>query len=213
MAATRTLKLLLIGDSGVGKSCLLLRYCDDRYQPNMLATMGIDFRVKDVVVDQRRPAKLQIWDTAGQERYRTITQSYFRGAEGVVFVYDVADRASFNNIINWVRDIEMRSGRPLERVLVANKCDLRGDESKAPGDLVSVREGQELAERYQMPFLEASARDNTNVDMIFELLATGIMSTPPPMASETSTTRGSDLLCDSGLGNAYAAATAANCKC
>ena len=98
-------KLLLIGDSGVGKSCLLLRYSDDKFNTSHITTIGIDFKIKTVDLDQKK-VKMQIWDTAGQERFRTITAAYYRGAHGVLLVYDVTDEGSFENVRNWMRNIE-----------------------------------------------------------------------------------------------------------
>ncbi|KAJ7159423.1 P-loop containing nucleoside triphosphate hydrolase protein [Mycena filopes] len=91
------IKLLLIGDSGVGKSCLLLRFCDDAWTPSFITTIGIDFKIRTIELDGRR-IKLQIWDTAGQERFRTITTAYYRGAMGILLVYDVTDERSFNSL-------------------------------------------------------------------------------------------------------------------
>ena len=98
-------KLLLIGDSGVGKSCLLLRYSDDKFTTSFITTIGIDFKIKTIHLDQKK-VKMQIWDTAGQERFRTITAAYYRGAHGVLLVYDVTDETSFENVRNWMRNIE-----------------------------------------------------------------------------------------------------------
>ena len=99
------IKLLMIGDSGVGKTCLLLRYANDSFSPTFITTIGIDFKIKQIHLDGK-DIKLQIWDTAGQERFRTITTSYFRGAQGILLVYDVTDRGSFENIRNWVSQIQ-----------------------------------------------------------------------------------------------------------
>ncbi|WBY58514.1 ras-related protein Rab-1B [Plasmodium yoelii yoelii] len=98
-------KILLIGDSGVGKSCLLLRFADDTYTDSYISTIGVDFKIKTIEIDDKI-IKLQIWDTAGQERFRTITSSYYRGAQGIIIVYDVTDRDSFNNVKNWIIEIE-----------------------------------------------------------------------------------------------------------
>ena len=94
------IKLLLIGDSGVGKSCLLLRFSDDAFNTSFITTIGIDFKIRTVEIDNKR-CKLQIWDTAGQERFRTITTAYYRGAMGILLVYDITDEQSFANIRNW----------------------------------------------------------------------------------------------------------------
>ncbi|CAM0958698.1 unnamed protein product [Alopecurus aequalis] len=98
-------KLLLIGDSSVGKSCLLLRFADDAYVDTYISTIGVDFKIRTVELDGKS-VKLQIWDTAGQERFRTITSSYYRGAHGIIIVYDVTDMESFNNVKQWLSEID-----------------------------------------------------------------------------------------------------------
>merc|ERR1712072_230852 len=97
------IKLLMIGDSGVGKTCLLLRYANDTFSPTFITTIGIDFKIKTIELDGK-VIKLQIWDTAGQERFRTITSSYYRGAHGIIVVYDVTDQESFNNVKTWLNE-------------------------------------------------------------------------------------------------------------
>ncbi|XP_041999007.1 ras-related protein RABE1a-like isoform X2 [Salvia splendens] len=121
------IKLLLIGDSGVGKSCLLLRFSDGSFTTSFITTIGIDFKIRTIELDGKR-IKLQIWDTAGQERFRTITTAYYRGAMGILLVYDVTDEASFNNIRNWIRNIEQHASDNVNKILVGNKADM--DESK-----------------------------------------------------------------------------------
>ena len=110
-------KLLMIGDSGVGKTCLLLRYANDSFSPTFITTIGIDFKIKNIDVDGKR-VKLQIWDTAGQERFRTITTSYFRGAQGILLVYDVTDRRSFESIRNWISQIQQHADVHVNKILV-----------------------------------------------------------------------------------------------
>nr|KJB62381.1 hypothetical protein B456_009G424200 [Gossypium raimondii] len=121
------IKLLLIGDSGVGKSCLLLRFSDGSFTTSFITTIGIDFKIRTIELDGKR-IKLQIWDTAGQERFRTITTAYYRGAMGILLVYDVTDESSFNNIRNWIRNIEQHASDNVNKILVGNKADM--DESK-----------------------------------------------------------------------------------
>ncbi|KAJ1416552.1 small GTPase superfamily, partial [Ochromonadaceae sp. CCMP2298] len=118
------IKLLMIGDSGVGKTCLLLRYANDSFSPTFITTIGIDFKIKNIQLDGKR-IKLQIWDTAGQERFRTITTSYFRGAQGILLVYDVTDRNSFISIRNWVAQIQMHADVNVNKILIGNKCDVQ----------------------------------------------------------------------------------------
>jgi len=117
------LKILIIGNSGVGKSCLLVRYADDIYQDNYIATIGVDFKMKTLDVDEKN-VKLQIWDTAGQDRFRNITASYYRGAHGIMIVYDITDNESFNSINSWLIEVEKNASKNVYKILVGNKCDL-----------------------------------------------------------------------------------------
>jgi Ras-related protein Rab-8A len=107
----------------VGKSCLLLRFCDDSFTPSFITTIGIDYKIRTVEVNGKR-IKLQIWDTAGQERFRTITSAYYRGAMGIMLVYDVSDERSFNNIRNWIRNVEQNATEGVNMILVGNKSDM-----------------------------------------------------------------------------------------
>eukprot|EP01027_Heterolobosea_sp_BB2_P006112 GEZU01009267.1.p1 GENE.GEZU01009267.1~~GEZU01009267.1.p1 ORF type:complete len:171 (-),score=18.98 GEZU01009267.1:492-1004(-) len=117
------IKLLLIGDSGVGKSCLLLRFSDDSFTTSFITTIGIDFKIRTIELDGKR-IKLQIWDTAGQERFRTITTAYYRGAMGILLTYDVTDEGSFANVRNWMKNIEQHATENVNKILLGNKCDL-----------------------------------------------------------------------------------------
>merc|ERR1719195_1229363 len=116
-------KVLLIGDSGVGKSCLLLRFADDTYTDNYNTTIGVNFKIR-TLEQEGKTIKLQIWDTAGQERFRTITSSYYRGVHGIIVVYDVTDKESFNNVKHWVQEIEKYAADGVNKFLVGNKSDL-----------------------------------------------------------------------------------------
>eukprot|EP00403_Amphidinium_massartii_P008143 CAMPEP_0178422752 /NCGR_PEP_ID=MMETSP0689_2-20121128/27336_1 /TAXON_ID=160604 /ORGANISM="Amphidinium massartii, Strain CS-259" /LENGTH=201 /DNA_ID=CAMNT_0020044327 /DNA_START=56 /DNA_END=658 /DNA_ORIENTATION=- len=154
-------KLLLIGDSAVGKSSLLLRYADGVYLPgSYVATVGVDFKIKNIELDSWR-LKLQLWDTAGQERFRTLSQGFYRGAHGVVVVYDVTDRASFSNAVHWLEEITKYSSDRMPRLLVGNKRDLTSKR------VVAYEEGSELAAECGIHFFETSARDATNVEAAF----------------------------------------------
>ncbi|SHO77817.1 Rab family GTPase [Malassezia sympodialis ATCC 42132] len=157
-------KLLLIGDSGVGKSCLLLRFCDDAWTPSFITTIGIDFKIRTIEVDGKR-IKLQIWDTAGQERFRTITTAYYRGSMGILLVFDVTDEKSFQNIRNWYQDVQQHASEGACKILVGNKCDW--EDKRA----VTKEQGQQLAEELGMQYIETSAKANTNVDEAFFKLA------------------------------------------
>merc|ERR1712166_432399 len=152
------IKLLLIGDSGVGKSCLLCRYSEDIFHNKFITTIGIDFKIRATELDGKK-IKLQIWDTAGQERFRTITQAYYRGAMGILLVYDVTDEKSFQNIRSWMRNIEQHANTEVVKVLLGNKCDMKQKRA------VKHEEGENLAKEYGIDFFETSAKDKINIDL------------------------------------------------
>ncbi|PHJ25523.1 ras-related protein rab-1a [Cystoisospora suis] len=160
-------KLLLIGDSGVGKSCLLLRFADDTYTESYISTIGVDFKIRTIDLDGKT-VKLQIWDTAGQERFRTITSSYYRGAHGIIIVYDVTDRESFNNVKNWMMEIDKYAMEGVSKLLVGNKCDLTSKR------VVTYEEGKEFADSCNMRFIETSAKNAHNVEQAFHIMASEI---------------------------------------
>eukprot|EP01041_Mallomonas_annulata_P008520 gene8520-17570_t len=161
------IKLLMIGDSGVGKTCLLLRYANDSFSPTFITTIGIDFKIKNIQLEGKR-IKLQIWDTAGQERFRTITTSYFRGAQGILLVYDVTDRQTFMSIRNWVAQIQVHADVNVNKILIGNKCDMSEQRS------VSYEEGESLAKEYNIHFFETSAKQDINVEKAFLTIATDV---------------------------------------
>jgi small GTP-binding protein len=159
-------KILMIGDSGVGKSSILHRYANDQFSPNFLPTIGIDYRIKLLTIEDKmgkRNFRLSLWDTAGQERFRNITKQYFRGAHGMVLVYDSTDRVSFDNVQHWISQIENADlGSPSGVIvtLVANKCD-------QPNQEVGEDEGQALADEKGIRFFKTSAKQNINVSELF----------------------------------------------
>jgi len=161
------IKLLLIGDSGVGKSCLLLRFCEDSFTPSFITTIGIDFKIRTVDIDGKK-IKLQIWDTAGQERFRTITTAYYRGAMGILLVYDVTDEKSFMSIRNWIANVDQFAQDSVNRILIGNKCDMTTKK------VVEYSAGKALADEFGIRFLETSAKSSTNVDEAFISLARDI---------------------------------------
>ena len=166
------LKILIIGESGVGKSSLLLRFTDDQFDPDQEATIGVDFKVK-VIDNNGNKVKLAIWDTAGQERFRTLTPSYYRGAQGAILVYDISSRESFQKVEDWLNELETYStNHDLIKMLVGNKCDKEADRR------VTKEEGLKCARKYQMMFIEASAKTKEGVTVAFEELGEKIIQTP-----------------------------------
>lgn len=156
-------RLLMLGDSGVGKTCMLRRFTESDFDTTHISTIGIDFKMKTLEVDGTK-VRVQIWDTAGQERYQTITKQYYRRAQGVIFVYDITDKLSFKHIAKWVSDVDEYTTQKMETILVGNKCD---DSLKRE---VSKNQGTKLAGSYGMEFFETSASKNINISESFERL-------------------------------------------
>jgi Ras-related protein Rab-1A len=161
-------KLVLIGDTGVGKSCLLLRFADDTFTENYISTIGVDFRFHTVKID-KKTVKLQIWDTAGQERYRTITSAYYRGADGIIMVYDVTNEDSFRHINDWLLEVNRYASETTCKLIVGNKIDL-------PNRIISTDALKSYANQLQIPCIETSAFDATNVTEAFENISRSLLS-------------------------------------
>ncbi|KAH8829524.1 small GTP-binding protein [Flagelloscypha sp. PMI_526] len=151
-------KLLLIGDSGVGKSCLLLRFADDTYTESYISTIGVDFKIRTIELEGKTYF-------SGQERFRTITSSYYRGAHGIIVVYDVTDNDTFTNVKQWLQEIDRYASEGVNKLLVGNKSDLTGKK------VVEYTVAKEFADQLSIPFLETSAKNATNVEQAFLTMA------------------------------------------
>jgi small GTP-binding protein len=158
-------KVLLLGDSTVGKTCFLLRYCDKTFQDAHLSTIGLDYRLKSMTLKNKKNIKLQIWDTAGQDRFRAITKNYYKGANGIILIYDVTNLQTFENVKNWITQIREEANKNVVIFLAGNKADLP-EESRA----VQKEDGQKMAEEYNIPFQETSAKEGINVNETFQEL-------------------------------------------
>ncbi|XP_060516926.1 ras-related protein Rab-18-B-like isoform X1 [Cylas formicarius] len=183
-----TLKILIIGESGVGKSSLLLRFTDDNFDPQQTLTIGVDFKTKKLTVDGNT-VKLAIWDTAGQERFRTLTPSYYRDAQGAILVYDVSSYATFAKLEMWLNELETYSTkRNIVKMIVGNKIDVVSAACKAMACLLRVsfqhnrevprEEAMNFARRYKTLYIEASAKTKHGVQSAFEELVHKIIQTP-----------------------------------
>ncbi|XP_031617749.1 ras-related protein Rab-8A [Contarinia nasturtii] len=160
-----TYKVLVLGDSNVGKTCIVHRYCDERYYDTYISTIGIDFKQKLINLDGV-PIKLQIWDTAGQERFRTLTTAYYRGAMGILLMYDVTNIESYNNLSYWLRNIQENAAPDVVKVLAGNKC-----EAPVTQRAVDKERGMKIAENFDIPFFEVSCKQNINIEEAFITLA------------------------------------------
>ena len=161
-------KYLVIGNSGVGKSCLLIRFTDDTWSESYVTTIGVDFKIKTLELDNKS-VKLQIWDTAGEERFRNIVSSYYRGAHGIMMVYDITDLESFQNLNSWLIEIEKNASKNVYKILVGNKKDMESDRK------VTYEQGKEFASQYGMKFFETSAKESVNVNEAFEMMTKEII--------------------------------------
>ena len=153
-------KLLLVGNSGVGKSRILFRFTDDIFPESYAPTIGIDFKTRTIKVDGKN-VKLQIWDTAGQERFNAIQSTYYRGAHGVIIVYDITDVDYLNNIKHLVSEIDKYAIPNIKKILVGNKSDLESER------VATTEEVQNYADTSGIQFIETSAKNNVNVENVF----------------------------------------------
>ncbi|KAK4467865.1 hypothetical protein MN116_008784 [Schistosoma mekongi] len=172
-------KIVLIGDSGVGKSNLLSRFTRDTFALESKSTIGVEFATRNVNIDGKI-IKAQIWDTAGQERYRAITSAYYRGAVGALLVYDVCKLQSFRNLDNWLKELQDHAEKNIVVMLVGNKCDLRHLRN------VKTEDASLFAQQYGLSFIETSALDSTNVEEAFcQILQAiyNIVSSHPPVSN------------------------------
>ncbi|KAJ6241294.1 rab2a [Anaeramoeba flamelloides] len=153
--------MILVGNSGVGKSCILLRYLHDEFQSDYEVTIGAEFGSKSIEI-KNETLKLQIWDTAGQESFRSMTSAYFRHAVGVLVVYDITRRATFDNLISWIEDAKLNAPENCQLTLVGNKTDLVKSRE------ITYEEGEKFAKEHGLLFFETSACSSENIDLVFK---------------------------------------------
>jgi len=159
------LKIIMVGDSGVGKSCLLKAFMGEPFDKNYTSTIGVDFEIKPVSINERQ-VNLQIWDTAGQERFRTITTSYYRSSDAILLIFDVSEKQTFKNCEAWLEDVRLYAKDKVDILLLGNKADLVSKR------VVDYKTAKEFADKHGMLYMETSAKQNVNVDKAFTKLAT-----------------------------------------
>ena len=157
-------KILILGDSSVGKTCFLTRYADNTFQEVHMSTIGIDYKLKNVKMEDGKIVKLQIWDTAGQDRFRSITKNYYKGANGIVVIFSVTDKRTFGNVKSWIHQIKAEVDEKVTIILVGNKID---DEENRE---VTKEEGEETARNFGLDFFECSAKTGENINSTFNEL-------------------------------------------
>ena len=162
----KPIKLLLIGDSCVGKTSLLLRFCDNFFPESHMATIGVEFKEKIITINDKN-YKIHLWDTAGQERYSSLTKNFYKHAQGIIFVYDVNNIGSFQNLKNWIKNPDYEK-RNVKIIIVGNKIDLKKE--------ISTDDLKRLANRYSCKYFEVSAKNNINVNSIFESITEEIIN-------------------------------------
>ena len=160
-------KIMVLGESKVGKTSLIKRYTKDQFGGVYLTTVGMDFQDKIIEMEDKK-VRLQVWDTAGQERFRNVTKSYFQSSHGLLVVYDITDKESFEKINFWIENIKNNAPENAKLILVGNKCDLANERK------VTIEDGENKARNYNIKFFESSAKDGTNVNELFFYLANEI---------------------------------------
>ncbi|KAJ5077759.1 ras and ef-hand domain-containing protein [Anaeramoeba ignava] len=160
---THVVKIVLIGDSSVGKTNLLTRFCENEFAPDSMPTIGVEFGSKIVEINEQR-IKAQIWDTAGQERFRSVTQAYYRGSVGAFIVYDITNPLSFRRLGDWYQEFKSQAEDNSIIMIIGNKCDLENDRK------ILQEDAEKFAKEHDILFMETSAKDGTNVEETFSKL-------------------------------------------
>ncbi|XP_068572883.1 ras-related protein Rab-19-like [Cebidichthys violaceus] len=163
-------KIILIGESNVGKTCLVQNFKSGIFSERQQNTIGVDFTVRTVDIDGRR-VKMQVWDTAGQERFRTITQSYYRSAHGAIIAYDITRRPTFDSVAHWIKEVELYGASNVVLVLIGNKCDLKQERQVPFEEACNLAEDKDI-----LAALETSAKESQNVEEAFIMMARELLS-------------------------------------
>ena len=166
-------KILLLGDSTVGKTCFLLRYTDDTFLDLHMATIGLDYRLKTMILDDHKIVKVQLWDTAGQDKFRAITRNYYKGARGIILIYDVTNTKSYENIKKWINEIKEEIFENVTIILIGNKIDNEAERK------ISKEQGEKLANDFHVQFFETSAKTGEGINESVFYLVQKIVETDP----------------------------------
>ena len=167
------IKIMIIGESKTGKTSLISRYCNNEFYGAYLSTIGIDFQIKNIILNNKN-IRLQIWDTAGEERYRNIAKNYFQSSDGFIVVYDISNSESFDKLDNWIEQIKNNAQETSKMILFGNKSDMEDSRQ------VSKEEGEEYARKNNLSFFEVSAKEGTNVQEGFEFFVKEILNSFSP---------------------------------
>lgn len=165
MSKVLQMKFIIIGESSVGKTCIVNRYTDGSFTDSFLTTVGVDFKIKTIEIDGV-PIKIQIWDTAGQEQFHTITKSYYRGSHGILLVFDISNKSTLTKTKMWMNSIKEAASEDVTIALIGNKKDLERQ--------VSEEEGLAIAKEYGLPYFETSAKNGDSIDEVFNIMASTI---------------------------------------
>ena len=168
-------KILLLGDSTVGKTCFLLRYTDDTFLDVHMATIGLDYRLKTMILNDQKIVKVQLWDTAGQDKFRAITRNYYKGAKGIILIYDVTNIKSYENIKKWINEIKEEISENITIVLIGNKIDNENQRK------ISREQGEKLANDYNVTFFETSAKTGQGINESVFYLVQKIVENDPEL--------------------------------
>ena len=180
-------KIVLIGDTCVGKSCILVRFSDDVFVENYVTTIGVDFRFKTMIV-KNKIAKIQIWDTAGQERYRSITTAYYRGAAAIIICCDSTNKESFYNINNWIDEISKYTDKDVDKLVLMNKCDLIQERQ------IDKNEISKFEKENGLKIMEVSAKTGNGIDKAFEYIIERLIDKNEKKNNNTMTLQGGSLI-------------------
>ena len=171
MSKYEEMKIILLGNSSVGKTSFIVKYIDNKFSFDYTATLGIDYKLKKLKSKKGKEIRLRIFDTAGQERFKTVSVSFIKKADGIVLIYDISNKISFEEIGDWIESIKENGKINIPVILVGNKCDLSDDIRQ-----ISKKEGQEKADEFQIPFYETSCKDGININEVFDKLVQNIQN-------------------------------------